>query len=361
MLIAYALIALAIGAFLWRQTRIASLPDVGEPFDTAAYRAAARIPDDRNAFVPYWLAALMYREMSKAEADSFSNANFEWSRSDATFRGWVTEQDAAIALLLEGSARPEASLEMQVGMAETRVGMESNVLTAPTSWIATAALFKADRLRVEGDPASAWALLLAAVRAGRHVERAEPTQGGRTQGMMFAQYARAPVAAWAKDPAVSVKLLRQALEDLIAADALTPPLSASYRYQYLAALDPLAMPQVLIAQRDRERELAGRAPENFLGYLPALEAYLAGEPERSRRVLNLLVANDLAWCDRLPADRPAFAVPALRIYDPDPRAPTVNGAISRRAALLVGSSLIAPACHGGWMSSRNSQASIAGR
>ena len=190
-LIAYALIALAIGAFLWRQTRIASLPDVGEPFDTAAYRAAARIPDDRNAFVPYWLAALMYREMSKAEADSFSNANFEWSRSDATFRGWVTEQDAAIALLLEGSARPEASLEMQVGMAETRVGMESNVLTARTSWIATAALFKADRLRVEGDPASAWALLLAAVRAGRHVERAEPTQGGRTQGMMFAQYARA--------------------------------------------------------------------------------------------------------------------------------------------------------------------------
>ena len=141
-----------------------------------------------------------------------------------------------------------------------------------------------------------------------------------------------------------MKLLRQALEDLIAADALTPPLSASYRYQYLAALDPLAMPQVLIAQRNRERELAGRAPENFLGYLPALEAYLAGEPERSRRVLNLLVANDLAWCDRLPADRPAFAVPALRIYDPDPRAPTVNGAIRpSELARLVGSSLIAPA------------------
>ncbi len=58
---------------------------------------------------------------------------------------------------------------------------------------------------------------------------------------------------------------------------MTPPLSASYRYQYLAALESLAMPQVLIAQREHERR--DRAPDNFLGNLPALEAYLGGEPE----------------------------------------------------------------------------------
>ncbi len=88
-LIGYVLIAFAIGAFLWRQTRIASLPDVGEPFDTAAYRSAARVPDDRNAFVLYRQAALHYRQMTNAEGESFSNANFEWSRSDAIFRSWV--------------------------------------------------------------------------------------------------------------------------------------------------------------------------------------------------------------------------------------------------------------------------------
>ncbi len=44
------------------------------------------------------------------------------------------------------------------------------------------------------------------------------------------------------------------------------------------------------------------------------------------------------------ADRPAFAVPALRIYDPDSRAPAVNRAITpEELARLSGSSLIAPA------------------
>ena len=41
-------------------------------------------------------------------------------------------------------------------------------------------------------------------------------------------------------------------------------------------------------------------PETFdlLAFAPGLDAFLRGEPERSRRVLRLLAANDLAWCDR---------------------------------------------------------------
>ena len=39
-------------------------------------------------------------------------------------------------------------------------------------------------------------------------------------------------------------------------------------------------------------------------------------------MLNLLVACDLAWCDRPVSDRPAFAVERLRIPEPDPAALT---------------------------------------
>jgi hypothetical protein len=56
-------------------------------------------------------------------------------------------------------------------------------------------------------------------------------------------------------------------------------------------------------------------------FAPGLDAYLRGEPERSRRVLRLLAANDLAWCDRSASERPLLAVPRLWIYEADPSAP----------------------------------------
>ena len=136
---------------------------------------------------------------------------------------------------------------------------------------------------------------------------------------MLTQYAREPVADWAKDPAVSVTLLRKALNDLTEAEALTPPLSTFYRTEYLGALETLRDLQPAITARAQQRH--DRHPWHLFTIAPGLEAFLNGEPERSRRVLNLLVASDLAWCDRPFADRPAFAVPELRIPETDPAAP----------------------------------------
>ena len=41
---------------LWWSIQLVGLPDIGEPFDVAAFRSF-RIPDDRNAFVLYRQAA----------------------------------------------------------------------------------------------------------------------------------------------------------------------------------------------------------------------------------------------------------------------------------------------------------------
>ena len=45
-------------------------------------------------------------------------------------------------------------------------------------------------------------------------------------------------------------------------------------------------------------------------------------------MLNLLVANDLAWCDRPVSEQPAYAVPTLRISEPDPAAPAAARAVA---------------------------------
>jgi hypothetical protein len=341
LLVLYGMIALAIWAVQWRRSQLAAIPDIGEPFDVGAFRLPARVPDDRNAFVLYRRAVQRVRDMNQTEQASFTNANLAWSRADATMRRWVAENDEAITLLCTGSAVHEFVPDLPRSQSVQAATMENNVLAARLGWIGTAGLFKAGRLRTERDPAGAWTLLKAIVRVSRHIEWAVPTAQGRTHGIMLVQYAREPVAEWAKDPAVGVPLLRRALDDLAAAEALTPPLSTFYRYEYLGALETLTNPQPLIAAKAQQRNDLG--PWHLFTFAPGLEAFLIGEPERSRRVLNLLVKSDLAWCDLAIADRPAFAVPHLRIPEPDPARPAATrAAVPEELARWADSALITP-------------------
>ncbi len=307
----------------------------------SATAAPVRVADDKNAFVSYRRAVERFRDMNTAEGDSFSNANLNWSRADKLFRRWVTEHDEAISLLCAGSAQPEFVPEAPAGTTVAAAAATNNVLAARLGWIATAALFKAGKLRSEGDPAAAWILLKAVVRASRHVEWAVLTAQGRTHGIMMVQYACQPIADWAEDRRVTVAMLRQAIDDLAAALSLTPPVSAFYRQEHRAALELLTNPQPMIAARAKGRN--DRAWWHVFALAPAFEAYLDGEPERSRRVLNLLLANDLAWCDRPVVDQPPLAVPRLRIFEPAPTTPAAARALTPdELAKWADSSLIAP-------------------
>jgi hypothetical protein len=53
LLLLYVLIALPILGPFWRRSQLVGLPDVGHTFDGPGSRPAARVPDDRNAFVLY--------------------------------------------------------------------------------------------------------------------------------------------------------------------------------------------------------------------------------------------------------------------------------------------------------------------
>jgi hypothetical protein len=257
--------------------------------------------------------------MTAVEGESFSKANLMWTAADEVIRRWVAEHKEAISLLRVGSERPEASLELPRGQAGVLAFAVRQEIIVRLSWIGDAALFEAGRLLAEGDTVAAWGLLRAAIRTSRHMERAAPSVWCRGTAMTLAQYAVQPVSAWAKCPSVSVAQLRSALDDIAAAEALTPPLSSFYRGEYQAAEGSLANLDVLIAERARVRAASGES--NPLAFAPNLDTFLRGEPERTRRVLHLLAANDLAWCDCPVGERPEFAVPKLRIYQADPTAP----------------------------------------
>jgi hypothetical protein len=325
LLLVYAMIALPFVAIMRRQSQLAGLPDIGQSYNGNAGATRARVPDDRNAFVLYRRATERFREMTPAEGESFSKANFAWTAADPVFRGWVTEHKEAISLLRAGSERPDAFLELPGDAAGAFGFVDKQTVVVRLSWIGTAALFEADRLRNDGDPAMAWALLHAVVRASRDTERAVPTAWCRGTAFTMAQYAVEPVKAWANDPSVSVAQLRRALDDIAAAEALTPPISNFYRGEYQVAEASLANLQPLIAERVQGRAAIGAFEP--LAFAPNLDAFLRGEPERSRRVLRLLAANDLAWCDRPAGERPEYAVPRLRIYEADASAPPESRAL----------------------------------
>src|ERR1700716_2472904 len=52
LLLAYGLVAAALGLLTWRVACLNSLPDVGDPPDLATLRSL-KVPDERNAYVLY--------------------------------------------------------------------------------------------------------------------------------------------------------------------------------------------------------------------------------------------------------------------------------------------------------------------
>ena len=323
LLLAYAMIASPIVAVGWRRSQLAGLPEVGNTFEVPARRPGGPVPDDHNAFVLYRKAAGCFRDLRADEDDSYSKANFRWARDDAKIHRWVTDNREAVSLLRAGSERPEACLEQLVKPTDL-LDPDGMPIVSRLLAVGQVALFEAGRLRTEGDPAGAWAILKAVVRASRDMERASPRS--LTIAIGLVQEALDPVADWAKDPSVDVALLRHALDELAAVEALTPPLSHFYRREYRAVDESLKYPEPLIAER--AKHLADVGIVNLSSFVPGLDAFLRGEPDRSRRVLRLLAANDLTWCDRPGFERPPLAVPWLRIYQADPSMPTAARALS---------------------------------
>ncbi len=141
----YALVAVVVGAFLWRRSQLAGLPDSGAPCDVAATRWPAP-PGNRNAFPIYCRAAQRFRDMTSAVGTSFNNANLSWSRADATLRAWVASNDEALSLMCAGSDRPEFVTEVSRDVSVQDANMAHAELARRIGWIGTAGLFKAGRL-----------------------------------------------------------------------------------------------------------------------------------------------------------------------------------------------------------------------
>jgi hypothetical protein len=292
-------------AFLtWWTTSLVGLPDVGDPFDVKAF--GQPIPDETNAFVLYRKAVGILPEEPE------DNANDDWKTADTEQRAWFERSQEALAIWRKGSERPDARfLDPDL----IRFDSNLNVLYALRS-LGRLTLLKGSRLEDSGDFDGALDWYLALLRVSRHCGK-RGCIAERIIGIAIHRGASTRLIRWAADPKVDAKMLRRALDAVIAADAATPPTSDCLKMEYLGLLHSMNDSQTMARLHDTIATAPGAggqsgpvlANETLRKGLISARRRAINEPERSRRVLRMICANWLAYRDLPPAQQPPKVLP----------------------------------------------------
>jgi hypothetical protein len=320
-------LALAVGSIaslvIWIVgiRRVDGLPDVGDPFNVAEAQRPIVIPDADNAYVLYAQA----RPRPFPLPAAVSHVDFDtltWSTAGDNVRAFAAEKRPALELWRQGSERPDAIFHQPGELAlDTILPLASDV-----RFFATLAALEGSRHEEKGAMDQAWTWYRAMLRSSRHVGKRGVIIERMVGANMHNKAAR-HILHWAADRRVDAKLLRQALDDTLAADALTPPLSDNLKLEYLMHMRDMDELRVMITEVPMPGGRFGWFEQMIkaTGLKAPIQRFrlqATNDVERSRRVTRLLFANWLAQIDRPASNRAPIAIqkPVL-IYAFDPTTP----------------------------------------
>ena len=284
-------------AFLtWWTTTLMGLPDIGDPFDVAAFTDSP-VPDDENAFV-------LYKQAVDRLTNEPSDMTYDWSKAGPVEKGWLARNREALDLWRRGTERPGA---LYIPVKSVSITTQLPVIQKIRACVRLAQL-EGTRLEAEGDLEGAWRLYRAIFRSSRHVGR-EATVIERLVGKSFHDVACRRLTRWANDPRITPELVRPALEAAIEDYAATGPPSDFLKVEYLVFLTGCDDPDLVWKCMTDPNVLGTSKPAWFARELNLfrLSKGFKNEPERSRRLIRLVFANLLATCDLPPDRRPPVA------------------------------------------------------
>jgi hypothetical protein len=321
-----ACVAVAATAFaIWWLNSLNGLPDVGDPFDVAAFRAF-RIPDDQNAFA--WL-----RRANQMLTRPPLSVDFR----DPRLREWVEASRPAVELFIKAAERPDAMSEPIDADDPNNYPVERE---GPETlmWLT---ILEGERRGASDDPAGAWDCYRAVLRMTAHLRR----RGRLTERrLIMNRHAglRQALATWAADPRTTTQQVRRALEEMVERRPRDEWDAFALKREYLDFLrfleglvdSPLEQIEEEMTYRVGDYQL----PTELSVRLHRAKRRLRREPERSRRVVRLLFANWLAQVEPLGQRprRPAVLArlravgqtSAVLLYPVGPEAPTGARALS---------------------------------
>ena len=168
---ARALLAVVIGLLfvagaleVWRGARMLGLPDIGDPFDVAAFRAF-RVPEAEDAFVllqagpgkTSWPGAASSRRSQRERSGSLVRAAPE-------LREWLAAHHDVLELFREAAEKADGILHPRVDRFDREYYLYLDVFRR-------LALLEASRLEEQGDMAGAWGWYRAVFRMRVHIAR----------------------------------------------------------------------------------------------------------------------------------------------------------------------------------------------
>jgi hypothetical protein len=300
-------LVIVLGPPLWWSTQLIFLPDIGAPFDEAAFRATT-IPDENNAYRLYERAWGKYQpvhDFYKAVRNTPLDTTARWPVAAPQARQWADANREALALYRQAAELPDAMDQLPEfeGQHRNRWGRAWKL-----GMFQELAQLEASRLEASGDSTGAWTWYRANLRTIHLVSR-HWTAEGRGLAQDWHRTLNTRIRDWAADPRTTPDLIRRAIDDVIACEALPPSESYTLKAEYLDVeheFDNLNGPR-------HQAPGFARAIVSFLpvdlGIDQKLASYqtkrfLLREPERSRRTLKLAVANWLAYYDLPESARP---------------------------------------------------------
>jgi hypothetical protein len=224
--------AMVAGPTVWWATQLIGLPDVGAPFDEAEFRAQ-RIPEESNAYRLYDQAWARYLGLDKFYRPPVNQMQIDlqarWPASAAETRQWALANREALEIYRQASEMPDAmGSAPEFGTFHSEGAQEIVRLW----YFQHLALLEGSRLEASGDMAGAWAWYRANLRtihlAGRHatVER-------RVSAQNWHRMLNRRAAEWASDRRTTPELIRRAIDDVVACEALAPSEAYTLRADYL--------------------------------------------------------------------------------------------------------------------------------
>jgi hypothetical protein len=293
-------VATVFGIFVWKLRSPGELPDLGDPFDVTEARRPVVISDRDNAYAAYAEARIRLVDVPDGFWETAWGANedgLQWSKAKPGVRELLEECRSALEIWREGSERSDA-LYHQPG--EYSVQTILTLMQEVFVHSALAAL-EGSRLEEQGKMAEAWPWYRAMLRSSRMVAR-HAGLVERRYGAKMHELAAKRILRWAADSRVDAGMLRRALEDSLAADRLTAPVSDALKLEYLLVLRELNELDFF----SREIPLPGGQGGLFEQVVPGaarreiqhFRFRASNDTERSRRVVRFLFTNWLAQVDK---------------------------------------------------------------
>jgi hypothetical protein len=282
---------------IWWLTSLNGLPDIGDPFDVAAFRAF-RVPDEQNAFT-------FLRRAEETLTPAPPRVELSWSEADPKTRAWVEANHRAIELFQRGAEQSDAA----------NPGGDSVV---NGQRLATLVLLEGEKRQARGDTVGAWDCNRAVLRMAIHTRRRGSLHQRQDLDAYWYRLLRQRLATWAADRRTTIPQLRSALEEMFKSEPKPEWDSFAIKAGYLEMMRSLEQPINTELQRLVDLEYTYhlgdmQSSPDWVGYFEATYRFRLREPERSRRVLRLLFANWLAH---------------LEIHEPRPRKPAVWASFS---------------------------------